>query len=130
DVLRQRFGRLAPGRSGEADLSGVLQGLGKYRRLRVSLPQRVVAVALGAGDAEGVHDLEVLVVLGAIHVPAHEILRNLLVLRVLHHAGVVAGQEVEAAGRPGRIVTVIGALVDVGELAPRRDVDRRRVAGE
>src|SRR6185436_3402700 len=130
DVLRQGFRRLAAGWPRIADLPGRLKGLAEDGGLRILRPQRVVEVDLRPGNPERVHGLEVLVVLGPVHVEADEVLGDLLVLRVLHHAAVPRRQPVEAAGGARRIMPVVRAAIDVGRLLPSRHVDAGRVAGQ
>src|SRR5688572_15070588 len=130
DVLGQRLGGLAAGGAGVADLARVLQRLREDGGLGILPPQRMVLVGARPRDPEGVHDLEVLVVLGTVHVVTDEVLRKFLVLSVLHHAAVPGGEPVEAAGGPGRVVAVVRPLVDVGELPAGGDVDAGGVAGE
>ena len=90
----------------------------------------MVAVRARGRDAERVHRLEVPVELRAVHVIADEVLGHLRVLAVLHHARVPARQPVEASGRPRRVVSVVRALVHVGELLAGGDVDAWGVASE
>src|SRR4030095_6459079 len=130
DVLREGLGGLAAGRAGMPDLPRVLQGFGKHRGLRVLAPERVVLVQARAGNAEGVHGLEVGIEPRPVHVVADKVLGELLFLAVLHHAAVPGGKPVKAPRGSRRIVPVIGPLVDVGELLPRRHVDAGGVAGE
>src|SRR5215831_8950120 len=85
DVLRVRLGGLRGGRA------GMPEGARKTRRLPEDLqrlvdlgPHRVLFPLLGGADAVALVDLEPLAVVLVLVEPLQEVLRELLVLRILH----------------------------------------------
>src|SRR5262244_1436118 len=103
DVLRVGLGGLGGGRAGMPECTRQPGRLTETLERLVDLgPYRVFFPLLGGADAGALVDLEPLAVVRVLVQPSQEVLRQLLVLRVLHDRMLEGHVEGELAGRAVR----------------------------